>query len=278
MTPEQYQSIRGRMHHTFVALAVPLLVVASLFGACDSRDFGDSESEIVIDVLVVYTDSARVEAGDIHSYLATVFDETNTVFANSQTGVRLEVVREVEVVYRLTDRLLDLERVLDPFDGYLDDIHDERDRSEADVVVFVTNSRASTANASIMATPETAFVIINRTDMGAPGYALAHELGHLFGARHSADRDPLLEPFAYGHGYRNDSIRTVVANGPQVVVPYFSTPRVEIDGVAIGDSSSADVTRVISETAAYVSNFRGTQTETPFVSPGTWPVLPTRNQ
>jgi hypothetical protein len=54
----------------------------------------------------------------------------------------------------------------------------------------------------------------------------------------------------------------------------FSGPGSIYKGVVLGDSALHDNARVIRETAVYISNFRGPQTPTDFVSPGTWPTLP----
>ncbi|MEZ4696171.1 MAG: M12 family metallo-peptidase [Rhodothermales bacterium] len=253
-----------------LAVAVSLLLASCDMGDCDDCGFDGT----TVTVLVAYTSLAAQESGDIDAYVEKAMGETNEVFDNSETNVRLSMAGSMEVVYSLEDRLTNLARLLDVSDGFLDEIPAERDRVEADLVVLVTNQRTTTTNASIMATPETAYVIINRTDMGAPGYALAHEIGHLFGARHSIDADASLVPFAYGHGFRDDSLRTVVANGStRTVLPYFSSPRVRRNGVVLGDSTTADVARVVAESAVYISNFRGPQTPTDFVPSGTWPVL-----
>jgi hypothetical protein len=109
--------------------------------------------------------------------------------------------------------------------------------------------------------------------LGTPSYLLAHEIGHLQGARHSPGQDPELEPFPYGHGFRNDSLRTILANGPERKVAMFSGPDQVYQGVVLGDEERMNVARVLRETAAYLSNFRGPQRATDFVPPGHWPTV-----
>ncbi|HYE59502.1 MAG TPA: hypothetical protein VD948_13405, partial [Rhodothermales bacterium] len=119
----------------------------------------------------------------------------------------------------------------------------------------------------------TAFVILHWEDLGPPKYGFAHEIGHLHGARHAPNEDPSQTPFPYGHGFRNDSLMTIMAGGGQKRVPVFSGPDQNWRGVTMGEATLHDNARVLRETAAYLSNFRGPKTPTSFVPPGTWPTL-----
>lgn len=252
-------------------MAVSMLALSS----CDSGTEDAPESGTAITVLVAYTPGVSAAVADVEGLVAQAIAETNEVYTDSGIDLRLVPVHLAEVAYEWTpDRLVDLERLLRPDDGFLDDVHTLRDRHEADVVVVVSDRPGMTINAAVMAEASTAFVIVYWEALGAPGYALAHEVGHLQGARHASGEDPALEPFPYGHGFRNDSLRTIMAGGPQQKIPVFSGPGQTYAGVALGDSARHDNARVLRETAVYLSNFRGPQTPTDFVPPGTWPVLP----
>jgi hypothetical protein len=252
-------------------LAVLLLALP----ACDSGGEEPAPSGTAITVLVAYTPGVRA-AADVEALVAQVFDETNAVYTNSDIDLRLVPVHLAEVDYAWTDdRFVDLDRLLRPDDGFLDEVHVLRDRHEADLVVVVSDRLGTTVNAAIMAEASTAFVIVYWEVLGAPSYALAHEVGHLQGARHASDEDPETVPFPYGHGFRTDSLRTIMAGGrDRRKIPVFSGPGQTFEGVALGDSVLHDNARVLRETAVYLSNFRGPQTPTDFVPPGTWPVLP----
>ena len=52
-----------------------------------------------------------------------------------------------------------------------------------------------------------------------------------------------------------------------------SSSDVIVEGYRIGDAQTANVARVVRESAIYLANFRGAQEPTPFVPPGHWPVL-----
>ncbi len=248
-----------------------LFVLALILAGCDAAETEDDRVEVT--VLMVFQPAVSRQAGDVQAYLQNALAETNQTYINSNINLTLKLVHAAEVEYELSERLLDLERLLLPADGYLDQVHSLRDTYEADIVVFVSDNRASTVNASIMAEEATAFVIVHWESLGEPEYGLAHEIGHLFGARHTPDSDAAVLPFAFGHGFRNDSLRTIMANGQQLRVPYYAGPDQRYEGDVLGDSTSQNVAEVLRTTAVYISNFRGEQTESDFEPSGTWPTI-----
>lgn len=245
-----------------------LLLLVSLAG-CDTVEEDDDRTSITL--LAAYTPAAASAAGDIQLLINKSIDDTNEAYENSRIPIRLDLVHAVEVDYTLTDRVQDLQRLVRTDDDFLDEVHALRDEHEADVVALIAEERSATINAAILAEPSTAFVVVHVGTMDAPGFALAHELGHLQGARHTPDRDPAVEPFAFGHAFRNDSIKTIMATGGQRAVPYFSGPDQVYEGVVLGDSTERNVAEVLRRTAAYISNFRGPQKPSDFVPTGTWP-------
>ena len=254
-----------------LVLLIAILPLLTL-GGCDQG--GDEVPRTSITLLVAYTTASREAVGDIERHIRRSVQETNQVYREGRIPIELVPVHLVEVTYTMGDRMQDLRRLLDPDDGHLDGLHLLRNQYEADLIALVAENRTSTFNAAVMATPETAFVMVWWDGMGAPDYSLAHEIGHLQGARHAIQSDPLLEPFPYGHGFRNDSLRTIMAGGAGELVPRFSGPDQRFDGVVLGDSSVADVARLLRESAVYLSNFRGPLTPTDFVPPSTWPTIP----
>lgn len=256
---------RMSRHIAFVLLTL----CACAISACDTA--GDEDDRTVITVLAGHTAAAAAEAGNIDALIERALDDTNEAYENSRIPIRLDLVHTVEVDYTLTDRIQDLQRLVRPNDGFMDDLHTLRDAHEADIVVLVVEDRSATINASILAEPSTAFLVVHVGTIGAPDYALAHELGHLQGARHSPESDPTLKPFEFGHGFRNDSIKTIMSTGGQRAVPYFSGPDQVWEGVVLGDAAARNAAEVLRRTAVYVSNFRGPKTATSFVPPASFP-------
>ena len=253
----------------------PLLVLLAgfLLASCDSAQ-PPTDDRVEITILVAYTDSAAAFVPDLSAQLDRALDETNAVYEASGIDIKLSPARVVRVDYVVNERFEALDHLIQSDDGVLDELHAIRDESEADVVLLVAGAPRSTVNGSLMARPETAFLIVRADALGAPSYGLAHELGHLQGARHDFESDPALDPFAYGHGFKNDSLRTIMVGGPQRLVPRFSGPDQTEGGVVLGDSTYRDVARVLRESAVYLSNFRGSQTPTDFAPPATFPTPP----
>ena len=251
---------------------VSLLTFCLLFlTSCDR--FDDESQKTEITVLVAYTPAAADTIDDIEEAVDAAIAGANEAYENSRIPIRLVLAHLTEINYELTNRMQDLERLMRKDDGHLDRIHRLRDRYDADIAVLLAEERSATINGAVMAEEHTAFAVIHVGTMGPPDYALAHEIGHLQGARHSPDRDNNANPFRYGHAFRNDSIRTIVGTAAPKVVPYFSGPDQEYNGLVLGDGALRNNAEVLRRTAAYISNFRGDQTPTDFVPPSTWPVV-----
>jgi hypothetical protein len=253
------------------SLPIFLIVAGTFLAACDSVSEDDDRTEITL--LAVYTPAAAAAAGsgEIEALIRKAIDDTNDAYGNSRIPIRLALVRSAVVEYALTERIEDLRRLVRRDDGYLDEIHALRDELGADIVVLVVEERGATINAAVMADAATAFAVVHYGTLGAPDFALAHELGHLHGARHTPDSDPNPDPFPFGHAFRNDSIKTIMSTGGQRVLPYFSGPDQIYQGVVLGDSTLRNAAEALRLTAAYISNFRGPQTPTDFVPARTWP-------
>ena len=251
---------------------LPVLFLFCLAG-CElaSSGFPPEDDTVEITLLVIYTPEAAQAAGDINQIIDDAVSTTNAAYAASGVAISLKVVHRAEMSYQFTERFTDVARLVNQSDGHLDEVHALRNQVEADIVVVVPDKADATMNAAIMAVAENAFTIVHWEQMDAPTYGLAHEIGHLQGARHSLVHDTATEPFAWGHGYRNNDVKTIMANGPMERVPRFSGPTQVWEGDVLGDVHSADVVRVLNETAVFISNFRGPETPTDFVSPGTWP-------
>lgn len=253
--------------------AVMGVVLALGAGGCDMSAMPEA-GEIAVTVLVAYTSGTAAKAPDILSRAYRAIGETNAVYRNSGVHVALKIVRVMEVAYQPEEKLQALAHLVRPIDGVMDELHAARDAANADVVILLTEEVSFTQNAAIMAKPETAFVLVYYDHAGAPNYNIAHEVGHLQGARHQPERDEAMVPFPYGHATATAAWRTVVGTGRGLsVIPYFSSPALTYDGQPLGDTAQRNNVRVLNESAQYIANFRGPQRPTSFVPPATFPVL-----
>ena len=226
-----------------------------------------ADSGDVIDVLVAYTPTARTLAGNIDALIRLFFDDTNRYYANSLILPRVRLVHSYEVDYRQADdgTRTDLDRLRAHNDGYLDEIHAQRNQHGADLVALLVgrwNTYCGIAN--LYYGREDAGFSVTAQECGA--YTFAHELGHNQGAHHdpgtNMEDESLVLGFPYGQGFcnRRGRWRTVMSYNYQQScrprVPYFSNPKISYRGTPTGDEDARHNVRVINETAFHVANFR----------------------
>ena len=162
-----------------------------------------------IDVAVFYTPLARRIAGGtagIETQIDLLVAETNQVYEDSGVNQRLVLVAREEVQY-VEARILALDRLIDPSDGYMDEVHEIRDRAGADLVHLIDDPTGTGfAGVAQLAGP------FGYTCVNCGAGVFAHELGHNMGLSH--DRYVSHSPaFPYSHGYVNQ--RAFVAGAPE---------------------------------------------------------------
>jgi hypothetical protein len=229
-----------------------------------------------LDVMVVYTGSARSAAGGttaMQNLIDQAVAESNTGYSNSNVNITMTLVHTAEVDYSETgfNWSTCLNRLKNPSDGYMDGVHPMRDAYCADVVLMVVNNQSYCGLAyTIMANESEAFCLASRVCITGY-YSFAHEIGHLQGARHDRYVDPTENsPYAYNHGhtYPTDSWRTIMAynnacsaagtsctrvnhwSNPNV--NYMGTPTGTPGGVGVGEDNHL----CLNNTSAIVANFR----------------------
>ena len=220
-------------------------------------------NDVVIDVIVAYTRKAASNYSDVKRELVDLsIEEANESFRQSGLAqVKLRLVHAYQTDYVEEGAHFDhVWRLADKGDGYMEEIHSLRDKYRADVALLVVDDRQGCGLATrVYADADEAFAVVHH-ECAATSYTLAHEIGHLIGARHDLNLDKNLTPFPYGHGYVNGTKwRDIMSykescNGcPRL--PVWSSPKVMVRGEVAG-TPDLDNARVIAEQAGRVAAFR----------------------
>jgi hypothetical protein len=221
-----------------------------------------------IDVLVAYTPSAQTASGDINGLITLAMSETNGSFTNSNVWANVRLAGSMAVSYSETGRSYDtiISHFASNGDGFMDNVHTQRDAVHADLVVLIINQSDWCGQArEIGANASQAFVIVH-WDCATGYYSFGHEIGHLAGARHDEPTDTTDTPYAYGHGFRHQAAppngwRTIMGYrcGSDLCNPrlqYWSSPLNVWAGSAMGVAADADNRRVWNERAPVLAAFR----------------------
>ena len=218
---------------------------------------------VTIDLLVAYTPQAAKHYTDIKRDLIDVaVAEVNQSFRNSGIdNVRVRLVHAYETNYVEEGTHFEhVFRFADKGDGYMDEVHGLRDQYKADIAALIVHDpNGCGLSAGVAPAADRAFTVVHH-ECAALSYSLAHEIGHLIGARHDMALDDDKVPYPFGHGYvHGKEWRTMMSYEESCDgcprLPIWSTPTVKVHGVPAGDAMS-DNARVISEGAARVAGFR----------------------
>ena len=256
----------------------------------------DDGSEI--DVMVVYTPLAKHLVGGraaIEALIDLFVAETNQAYAISGVIHRINLMLREEVDYTEDgDSIIDLGRLSNGSDGYMDDVHERRDMYGADLVHIRALARLHVVGKSDYG----GRAYFNRGDSAASdepfgfgltvsrcgGLCFAHELGHNMGLNH--DRYQLGVPRTGSHyGYVNQRVfepnapesalwHTIMAYPSQCWevaeyycerIGYFSNPEnnyngdpmgVPADHPSTGVDGPADAVRTLNDRREITANFR----------------------
>ena len=219
--------------------------------------------DIVIDVLVAYTKKAAANYTDVKRELVELsIEEANESFRQSGIGqVKLRLVHAYQTDYVEEGAHFDhVWRFADKGDGYMEEVHELRNKHRADVGILIVDDPKGCGLATrVYADPEEGFAVVHH-ECAAASYTLAHEIGHLVGARHDLNLDKNLTPFPYGHGYVNgtkwrDIMSYKESCGGCPRLPVWSNPTIKVKGEPAG-SAELDNARVIAEQGGRVAAFR----------------------
>jgi hypothetical protein len=241
------------------------------------------ETECNIRVLVSYTPSALDFLGseeDINEDIQLAVLLTNESYINSGVNQRIELVRTCLTNYNesfqfqnarlrfggTTSFPLDLLRLQNDQDGFMDELNQLRDIYSADIVVLIVNGYDFCGVArDIMSLEDGAFCLINAEGTClTSNFSFAHELGHLMGSRHNPEADNNNVPFAYGHGfcYPQGNWRTIMSYNYNcgTRLQFWSNPDVLFLNIPMGTQQTHNNARVLNETEDLVKEFRITPT------------------
>jgi hypothetical protein len=248
--------------------------------ALDTQPLDGKEKKTVIDVMVVYTAAARLNQGSttaINNLIDLAVSETNTGYTNSGISQMLNLVHTAEVSYAESGNIqTDRDRLKNPSDGFMDNVHTLRNTHAADLVALIVDNGGSYCGIAFIMTnvstqfEDSGFCVV--ADECATGYySFGHELGHLMGARHDWFVDGTdISPYTYNHGLTNptDSWRTIMAYNDACTAVgsscnrllYWSNPDKTYGGDAMGtreaDVEAKDNRKTLANTAFVVANFR----------------------
>jgi len=248
-----------------------------------------ADTGATIDVLVLYTEAARLSAGGTAAMLAQVslaMLETNTSYANADIVPRLRLVHAAEVPYAEPavdwgdpggEIFANLNSLENGTDG-LGSVQKYRNQFGADIVGMIVAYPDGPGGqlypfcgvaAGIWPTEDRAYQVTN-LDCATGYYSFGHEFGHLQGARHDAYVD---DTAGYAHGWVHpftaleaEQWRTVMAYNDRCAdwgynctrLPFWSNPGVKYGGDRMGARKSKNF-RVLNETAFDVANHRRTR-------------------
>lgn len=187
---------------------------------------GDGLDEVtVVDILVVWT-----PLGEQHWYghwngpsetralvgIDALVAETNHAFERSGAFVSLNLVGAERVDYADFSLFTDLDRLIDPNDGYMDDVHDRRDALGADLVYLLRRRDNGVASGAFVA-----------------GSGLrsnfAHEIGHTFNVLHNRMDNLIGAREGYRHGFTTGACeRTIMSYRTECIrprwIPLYASP------------------------------------------------------
>lgn len=239
-----------------------------------------------IDIMVVYTPAAENYAianhGGMSNVIASMMATNQTVFNNSLAGVNINLVYSQLINYTETgNSQTDLIRLQNREDGFMDEVHQWRVDSSADLVALITTNQDVGGLAyllnNIEGSPNYGFNLLTIPSIVYGPYTAVHEIGHNMGCGHHKLQNTQPGPgvFDYSAGWRWTSTNNgkycsvmTYSNGsyfPDGIthsrVPYFSDPNINYIGTPTGHTVNGDNARTIRETkhviAAYSENLVG---------------------
>lgn len=205
-------------------------------------------SNSVINVLVMYTPSAKHSVSNIYNTAFLAEEESNISLSNSNINSKIKIVYIGETDYTESDSRTDVIRFKADNDGYMDEVHSLREKYSADICVLLVYDYNYPCGDSytINADRDNAFCIVKTIDCVTGYYSFIHEIGHLIGCLHDPVNTPTMLPYGFGHGYvsHNQQWRTIMAYGGCPRIQYWSNPNLIHEGECMGIINLCDNVKV----------------------------------
>ena len=247
------------------------------------RDPGLSDTDpATLDVLIVYTQKALTWAnaneGGISNLLNGALFQAQAVLDNQGNGDVINFVHAALTDYiedPSTSMDVDLDRLTDTNDGFMDEVHQLRKQYNADIVVLIEENNINGGMGWVLMDGvsgdyDYAFCVV-RVQQASGTTALIHEIGHNMSMMHEKQQygTPLPNPlYPYGWGYFWTVSGTTygsVMSYEGTETPFFSNPNAFHSGVPTGtaNENNAQVFRNIKHVVAYYSEILKIAPEAP---------------
>ena len=214
-----------------------------------------------IRVLVLWTQNAENTGWNMNDVVNTCVAQFNSCINRSGIfGAGLTLAGSQRVNFTEGNFFSDWNRLAS--DGVIQNLRNNININ-ADIVVLLTNGnygdyQGTVGNFSM--NPNSAYAVVQVGNAVGEDKVFAHEVGHLFDARHKIDNIDNPQPYAHSHEivtpWYSSNCNTIMHFSNDNRIENFSNPNVSVSGIATGVANTNDNARRIYETYQTVKNHR----------------------